>query len=303
MTFARMQKRDSLLHLLVKWNLHEQFPALAERLATEDILIPNLRRTIEFLERLQAFERGKAATPVPVFTYKGLTADEGSVAFSLCAVGAHVGDARSEPQMAGWIEDMCRDGQVRRPRLIILESDEPFAGALCLPGQKPVIFVTSNLREILNERQLRAVLGHELRHVKERANKGKLSRLLKQGEDWLTANESALREEFRAYAFSTKLGNAPDDMVDALLAMRDRLAELRRFGNQAADIVGQCLEPGIASDFRLAGLLKDAGNSMRILEERDWETRKRNNRDDEHPPMMSRFTRLFDCDGDSPSRG
>src|SRR5207253_8966791 len=141
-------------------------------------------------------------------------------------------------------------------RLIIFESDKPFTGALCEPGKKPIIFVTSNLREILNDPQLRAVLGHELSHVKERANKGFVPLLLKKGEDWLTGNESAIREEYRADAFCTKLGNAPDDLVDAMLALRDRVAELQRFGNQTANVVAQCLEPGIVRDLRLAGLLK-----------------------------------------------
>src|SRR5687767_4333350 len=63
-----MPNRDSLLQLFVKWGMHEDFPRLAERLAVEDIIIPNLRRTIQLVEILDEERKRKK---IPVVTKEG----------------------------------------------------------------------------------------------------------------------------------------------------------------------------------------------------------------------------------------
>ena len=351
-----MHKRDSLLQLFVKWGIADDFPRLAERLATEDVTIPNLRRTIQLAEILNADREKKKIPEIPqpdekptgnsderAFVtlagkvaptglpskssllrnprqylknkykenvkqslpeppevirskYEGLTDIESMFAYSQLALSAKVVGKDYHPEIEAWLGELSENGNVPEPRVVIIDSDLPVAASLMLPDEKPAVIISTNLMEILNDRQLKAVIGHESLHVQEHGTRGVGSTILHNLYVYINNNEPDIREEFRADAFSATLTGSADDVVDALVAMQGRQNEIVRFAKQmdAAFDDQHILRGWLAPRFH--ELLRFAHASFRIMPESDPKQYRRNNRMDAHPPMMSRFDKLYDSD-------
>lgn len=347
------KRRDSLLQLLVKWGIHEDFPRLAEQLAVEDITLPNLRRTVALAEILDEARKknipripapGEEDTSVHILhlpanaektakpraarsyiknwqeelyrnmkntlgnlppeviaaNYTGLKEEEQRVAFSKLAMSATLADRNNYPELHNWVEQLCEKGHVKKPRLVVLDSDMPVAMAWCFPCGEPTVFMSTNLMEIMNDRQLKAIIGHELRHVRERGNRGLVSFLMKAIHAYATGKESIIREEFRADAFAAKLTDSADDMVEALVALQRRFNEIKRFARQSTEAMKKNHVNSTVMPPRFADLLRFANAGFRVLNESDCAQYRKNNRADPHPPLIARFDALHAAERKEP---
>ena len=87
----------------------------------------------------------------------------------LATTGARVVTAEEEPRLHGIIERLVAIADMPKPKKIaVMETHVPNAFATGRNPKNAVIAVTRGLLNRLNERELEAVLGHELAHVKNR---------------------------------------------------------------------------------------------------------------------------------------
>ena len=87
----------------------------------------------------------------------------------LATTGARAVTAEEEPRLHGIIERLVAIADMPKPKKIaVMETHVPNAFATGRNPKNSVIAVTRGLLNRLNERELEAVLGHELAHVKNR---------------------------------------------------------------------------------------------------------------------------------------
>ena len=87
----------------------------------------------------------------------------------LATTGAREVTAEEEPRLHGIIERLVAIADMPKPKKIcVMETHVPNAFATGRNPKNAVIAVTRGLMSRLNERELEAVLGHELAHVKNR---------------------------------------------------------------------------------------------------------------------------------------
>ena len=87
----------------------------------------------------------------------------------LATTGAKEVTAEQEPRLHGIIERLAAIADMPKPKKIaVMETHVPNAFATGRNPKNAVIAVTRGLMTRLNERELEAVLGHELAHVKNR---------------------------------------------------------------------------------------------------------------------------------------
>ena len=87
----------------------------------------------------------------------------------LATTGAREVTAEEEPRLHGIIERLVAIADMPKPKKIaVMETHVPNAFATGRNPKNSVIAVTRGLLNRLNERELEAVLGHELAHVKNR---------------------------------------------------------------------------------------------------------------------------------------
>lgn len=72
------------------------------------------------------------------------------------------------PELFGMVEDMCRQSGLPVPRLAVSEMQIPNAFAFGRGPRDGRVCVTEGIMRLLNREELRAVLGHELSHLKNR---------------------------------------------------------------------------------------------------------------------------------------
>ncbi len=72
------------------------------------------------------------------------------------------------PDLHGLIEQLCQSGNIPKPSIYIIPSQSPNAFATGRDPNHAAVAVTEGILEILNEGELKGVLGHELSHVKNR---------------------------------------------------------------------------------------------------------------------------------------
>ncbi len=82
--------------------------------------------------------------------------------------GAKELQREQDPQLFGMIEEVAQRAGMPMPRVYAMDSMQPNAFATGRNPQHAAVAVTAGIRQLLSERELRAVLGHELAHVKNR---------------------------------------------------------------------------------------------------------------------------------------
>jgi heat shock protein HtpX len=87
---------------------------------------------------------------------------------ALRMAGAREVSAQDAPRLHGIVAEVAELAGVPKPKVFIVENESPNAFATGRNPQHAVVAVTTGIQRILTERELRAVIGHEIGHVKNR---------------------------------------------------------------------------------------------------------------------------------------
>lgn len=82
------------------------------------------------------------------------------------ATGARPVTRAEEPRLWNLLENLCISRGMRMPRLAVIETAAMNAYASCLSRESGAVTVTRGLMEGLDDRELQAVLAHELAHIR-----------------------------------------------------------------------------------------------------------------------------------------
>jgi heat shock protein HtpX len=86
----------------------------------------------------------------------------------MMSTGARVVEADEAPELHRMIEMLCQNADLPKPRIAIMQSPMPNAFATGRSPNHAVVAVTDSIMRTLNQEELRAVLAHELSHIKNR---------------------------------------------------------------------------------------------------------------------------------------
>ncbi len=81
---------------------------------------------------------------------------------------AHEIDREQDPALFTMIEEIAQASGLPMPRVYVMNEAQPNAFATGRNPKHAAVAVTTGIRELLTDRELRGVLGHELAHVKNR---------------------------------------------------------------------------------------------------------------------------------------
>jgi heat shock protein HtpX len=82
--------------------------------------------------------------------------------------GAKEVSMQEEPRLHSIVEEVAAQSGVPKPRVYVVQNETPNAFATGRNPQHAAVAVTTGIVSLLDERELRGVLGHELGHVKNR---------------------------------------------------------------------------------------------------------------------------------------
>ncbi len=88
--------------------------------------------------------------------------------FALRMAGASEVTADEAPGLHAMVEEVAYRASMPMPKVYIIENPTPNAFATGRSPEKGVVAVTTGIMRLLNEHELRAVIGHEMAHVKNR---------------------------------------------------------------------------------------------------------------------------------------
>lgn len=86
----------------------------------------------------------------------------------LMTTGARVIEADEFPELHQMVEKLCREADLPKPRIAIMQSPMPNAFATGRSPHHAVVAVTDSIMKALHQDELEAVLAHELSHIKNR---------------------------------------------------------------------------------------------------------------------------------------
>jgi len=86
----------------------------------------------------------------------------------LRTAGAHEIARADDPELFDMVEEVATRAGMPMPRVYIMDSPQPNAFATGRSPSHAAVAVTTGIRALLTERELRGVLGHEMAHVKNR---------------------------------------------------------------------------------------------------------------------------------------
>ncbi|WP_424357603.1 zinc metalloprotease HtpX [Methanocella sp. MCL-LM] len=86
----------------------------------------------------------------------------------LMTSGAKIVTPEQAPQLHAVVEQLCAEADIPKPKVAIMPTDVPNAFATGRSHRKSVIAVTNGLMQRLDPEEVKAVLAHELSHVKNR---------------------------------------------------------------------------------------------------------------------------------------
>jgi heat shock protein HtpX len=102
----------------------------------------------------------------------GLAFTGGSYWFSdklaIKSAGARPFEPGELPQIRAMVEELAAEAQIPMPALFVAPSMQPNAFATGRNPKHAAVAVTQGILQVLDERELRAVIAHELSHVKNR---------------------------------------------------------------------------------------------------------------------------------------
>jgi heat shock protein HtpX len=87
---------------------------------------------------------------------------------ALRMAGAKEVSREEEPHLHAMVEEVAILAGVPKPKVFVIDNESPNAFATGRNPQHAVVAVTTGIRRILTDRELRAVIGHEIGHVKNR---------------------------------------------------------------------------------------------------------------------------------------
>ncbi|MFN2377071.1 MAG: zinc metalloprotease HtpX [Candidatus Binatia bacterium] len=82
--------------------------------------------------------------------------------------GAREVSVAEAPELHAMVEDLARRASIPKPRVCVMQQDQPNAFATGRNPAHGVVAVTTGLVELLDERELRGVLAHEIGHIAHR---------------------------------------------------------------------------------------------------------------------------------------
>jgi len=85
---------------------------------------------------------------------------------ALISTGAKVADADEQSRYYRIVSQLAESAKVPMPRLYVINEPAPNAFATGRDPEHSALAVTSGLLEIMDDKELRAVLGHEMSHVR-----------------------------------------------------------------------------------------------------------------------------------------
>lgn len=88
--------------------------------------------------------------------------------FALRMAGAHEITEQQDPKLFAMIAEVAQLAKMPMPRVYVINNESPNAFATGRSPEKAVVAVTTGIRRLLTDRELRGVLGHEMAHVKNR---------------------------------------------------------------------------------------------------------------------------------------
>jgi heat shock protein HtpX len=91
-----------------------------------------------------------------------------SDSLALRMAGARQVTEQEEPALHAIVADVARLASVPKPKVYVIDTESPNAFATGRNPSHAVVAVTAGIRRILTDRELRAVIGHEMGHVKNR---------------------------------------------------------------------------------------------------------------------------------------
>ena len=86
----------------------------------------------------------------------------------LMSSGAKLVSAEQAPELHSIVEELCTESGIAKPKVAVMPTDVPNAFATGRSRRHSVIAVTTGLLQRLNPEEVKAVLAHELSHVKNR---------------------------------------------------------------------------------------------------------------------------------------
>lgn len=91
-----------------------------------------------------------------------------SDSLALRMAGAKEVSEQEDPRLHAMIREVANLAGMPMPRVYVIHNGSPNAFATGRSPKKAAVAVTTGIRQLLTERELRAVLGHEMGHVKNR---------------------------------------------------------------------------------------------------------------------------------------